>query len=186
MKRPEEIEGLVPESTGNLLRRLAGEVPVGRVVVEIGAFKGKSTAYLADGVREGVRVYSIDPHGLEGSERGRGGRFAGDDVRAEYLANLEGYLDRVDPVRALSREAPVPEEPIGLLWIDGAHDLISVAGDVDRWASRVAPGGFLVIDDFGTWHPGVDAVVRELQKDRRWTAWVLSPKPLAWARRAES
>lgn len=182
-KAPQSIDGLIPTATGELLRKLAGQVQPGCAVVEIGAYLGRSTCFLASGAKPGVPVYSIDPHGLEGSERGRGGRFAGDDVREKYLANIAGY-DAVIPIRALGSMAPLPDEPVGLLWIDGAHDLLSVAADVARYAHLVTPGGHIVFDDFGTFHPGVDAVVRELCKIRVWTGWRFEPKPLAWARRA--
>jgi hypothetical protein len=99
------------------------------------------------------------------------------------LANIVGY-DAVQPVHALSQDAPLPTQPIGLLWIDGAHDLASVRADVKRFAPLVAPGGHVVIDDYRTWHRGVDAVVDGLRKSPDWVGWAFAPKPLAWATRA--
>jgi predicted O-methyltransferase YrrM len=182
MNAPQDVDGLITKESGELLQKLAGTVPVGQVIVEIGAFLGRSTCYLASGAKPEVPVISIDPHGMPGSERGRGGRFAGEKVRARYLKNIEGYA-AVRPVRALSRNAPVPTEPIGLLWIDGAHDFASVQGDVERFASLVAPGGHIVIDDYRTHHRGVDRVVKTLVAEPWWADWQFTPTPLAWARR---
>jgi len=182
MIAPKDVEGLITTEAGELLQTLATKVPEGRVIVEIGAFLGRSTCYLAAGARAGVPIMSIDPHGLAGSERGRGDRFAGDEVRAKYLANIEGY-DAVRPVRALSSEAPLPKKPIGLLWIDGAHDYPSVSVDVARFAPRVAPGGYIVFDDYKTHHKGVNRVVKTLMDNPRWADWTFKPVPLAWARR---
>lgn len=186
MSHPTTVQGLISQKVGKLLTTLASRVPSGQIVVEIGAYMGRSTCYLAEGVKDGVRVVSIDPHGLAGSERGRGGRFAGDKVRNEYLKNIAPYGDKVEPIHALSCEAPIPHEEIGLLWIDGAHDLINIAGDVYLWGNRVAPGGYVVIDDCRTWHPGVDAVVKAMRNDPRWEDWRFDPDPLSWCRRAKS
>jgi predicted O-methyltransferase YrrM len=187
--RAEDVEGLIPASTGQLLEKLARKVPEGQRVVEIGAYTGRSTAFLARGSaagRCGLPVLSIDPHGMAGAEMGRGGRFAGEHVRATYLRNLAdvGALPHVEAVRALSSRASLPREPIGLLWIDGDHSRAAVVEDVRRWAPLVAPGGFIVFDDYGTHHPGVNDVVHRMMKDPQWQDWLAFPKPLAWARRA--
>jgi len=184
--RAEEVQGLIPARVGALLERAAADVKPGQCIVEIGAYTGRSTAFLARGARDGVRVLSVDPHGLPGAERGRLGRFAGDHIRGTYLRNLHdsGAIARVTPIRSLSADAPLPEEPIGLLWIDGDHSLAAVLGDVRRWAPHVAPGGRIVIDDHGTWHPGVNETVRRMQQDARWVEWDFGTRPLACARRA--
>lgn len=183
MKNPREVEGLISAPAGELLRRLAAQVPSGQVIVEIGAYLGRSTCYLASGARAGVPVLSIDPHGLAGSERGRGGRFAGDEVRERYLANIAGY-DAVVPIRALGKDAPLPDLPVGLLWVDGDHSLAAVREDVRRFAPLVASGGYIALDDYMTWHPGVNEVVARLMRSKAWKEWRLRPVPLAWARRA--
>lgn len=181
MKEPSEVSGLISHETGKLLRFLASLVDPRHVIVEIGAYQGRSTCYLASGATH-TKIISIDPHGLEGSEHGRDGRFAGDDVREVYLKNIDGY-DNVVPVRARSQDADLPTEPIGLLWIDGDHSLAAVSEDVRRFAPLVESGGHIVIDDYLTWHPGVNKVVGELMKDKNWVGWTFNTKPLAWAGR---
>lgn len=186
-RRAEDVRGLIPLSTGEHLEAWARGVPDGQRIVEIGAYTGRSTAFLARAVREGgaggAPVYSVDPHGLSGCERGRGGRFAGDYVRETYLRNLRdtALLEHVEPVRALSVDAPLPREPIGLLFIDGDHHTHAVQEDVRRWAPLIAPGGRIVFDDFGTYHPGVDAEVTKQRLSTRWRDWSFQPKPLATA-----
>jgi len=182
MKNPADVPGLISLETGKLLQCLAQDVPAGQCIVEIGAYLGRSTCFLASGARDDVNIISIDPHGLAGSERGRGGRFAGNHVRAKYLENVRGYANLLT-MRLLSKDAPLPHSPIGLLWIDGAHDLVSVNSDVRRFAPLVASGGYIVIDDFKTWHPGVDTVVKAMMSQPQWTSWKFAPKPLAWAQR---
>jgi predicted O-methyltransferase YrrM len=179
---PNDVPGLISAEVGAFLSWLASNVQPGHAIVELGAFKGRSTCFLAAGARPGVRVVSVDPHGLEGCERGRGGRFAASGVRAEYLRHIAGYSN-VTPIRSLSSDAPLPHEPIGLLWIDGDHSPAAVANDVRRWTPLVVSGGFVVIDDYGTWHKGVDAAVAAMRRDKRWADWRYTPKPTASARR---
>lgn len=179
--RPEDVPGRIPMGTGVLLRELAGTVPPGQCIVEIGAYRGRSTCFLASGARPGVSVISIDAHGLPGSQRGRGDMYV--DAREEYLRNVGAYPS-VRPVHALSSTAPLPDEPIGLLWIDGDHSYPAVSGDVRRFGGRVAPGGFVVLDDCNERNRGVQRVVREMRRDPSWSGWSFSPAPLAWARRA--
>jgi predicted O-methyltransferase YrrM len=183
--KAEDVQGLIPLRVGIVLETLARTVKAGQIIVEIGGYTGRSTAFLARGAGAGVSVTSIDPHGLPGCERGKNGRFAGDHVRSTYLRNLHdvGAISKVTPVRALSSKAPLPQREIGMLWIDGDHSKAAVMQDIERWAPLVAPGGYIVLDDVGTWHPGVDEAVRRLKADPRWTDWKFAAKPLAYARR---
>ena len=58
------IEGWLTDAEGEFLFRLAAACPPGLPVVEIGSWKGKSTVWLASGVRSsaGTLVFAIDPH----------------------------------------------------------------------------------------------------------------------------
>ncbi|MDO8793741.1 MAG: class I SAM-dependent methyltransferase [Vicinamibacterales bacterium] len=58
------IDGWLTDREGELLFRLADQCPPGAVIVEIGSWKGKSTVWLASGVRDPglTMVFAIDPH----------------------------------------------------------------------------------------------------------------------------
>jgi hypothetical protein len=68
-----------------------------------------------------------------------------------FLGNLEaaGLQDRVRTMRTTSAAARAAwsGESIGLLYIDGAHDLGSALQDIDGWSGLVALGGRLAIHD---------------------------------------
>lgn len=179
--RAEDIDGRIPVSTGELLKRLASNVDPQFCIVEIGAFKGRSTCFLAEGADPNTRIISIDAHGLPGSQRGKGDMYVG--VREEYLRNIASYSN-VQPVHALSHDAPLPDQPIGLLWIDGDHSYDACRGDVDRFGPLVVRGGHIVLDDYNHKNNGVVKVVHEMRKDPRWSYWTFKPKPVARARRA--
>jgi predicted O-methyltransferase YrrM len=53
--------------------------------------------------------------------------------------------------------------PIGLLFIDGAHDYESVRADFEFWSPLVVCGGLVIFDDVPTW-PGPLQVTCELPK----------------------
>ena len=123
-------------------------------IVEIGAYKGKSTVVLALGSKAKARekIVSIDPH-----EEG---------VKEIYLRNLDllGVADRVVPVSTTSEGARKKiQGPIRLLFIDGLHEYPNVAQDIALWKDLVTDGGILAFHDYN-W-PGVAKAVGELTKD---------------------
>ena len=180
---PEEVPGLIPVATGRELERLAALVPHGQCVVEIGAFQGRSTCFLASGSAAGARVpvYSIDPWTTPGNPPGRGGRFVDPANYVAYQRHLRacGVFDLVTTRRAFSWDAPLPREPVGLLWIDGAHDQKSVERDVARFGPLLPSGAVVVFDDYGTFHPGVNKTVATLRRSAAWHSWRFDLVPLA-------
>jgi predicted O-methyltransferase YrrM len=181
--RPEDVPGGISLEVGQLLRELASGVEAGQCIVEIGAFKGRSTCFLADGAQPGVEVISIDAHGLLGASHHHTGMYGHPATRAAYLEHVAAYA-YVRNVHALSKNAPLPEEPIGLLWIDGDHSYEGAKLDIDKFGPRVVHGGFMVIDDYGArWHAGVIKAVDEARRDPEWVDWKFKPKSLAWTRK---
>ena len=127
----------------------AGERAAGGVVVEIGAFRGRSTIVLA---RAAGSVVAIDPHA--GSDRGpqeiAADAARGEDDHAAFVANLAaaGVADRVRHVRRRSADAlGAVDGPLALLYVDGAHRFGPAREDVARWGARVAPGGVMLVHD---------------------------------------
>ena len=185
MMRPLDVPGLVTAEAGAFLTARARLVPPELLIVEIGAFRGRSTCFLADGAKrgQGAKVLSIDPWDLAGNLPGRNGRFIARPNQADQDEHLRacGLRDQVTSLQGFSHSVPLPAEKIGLLWIDGAHDFENVSRDVARWAPLVAPGGAMIFDDVGTWHPGVDRVVKAIrQRSAEWAPIAVGvPKPLA-------
>lgn len=183
---PEDVPGLIPASTGDLLRELAREVPADQVIVELGAYQGRSTCYLATGSAGGNRaqVLSIDPWttGTVAGPKGRPVLYLDPATEAAYHKHLAacGVADLVTPLRGFSQQVPLPGQPVGLLWIDGDHSYGAVKADIRRWTPLVAAGGHVVFDDYRRHSRGVDRAVREFARaaGKRWT-WDTSQHPLA-------
>lgn len=132
----------VPGNTSDwqceLLFYFADTAPAGdAAIVEIGAFKGKSTAWLGEAARRQKRpMVSIDPL-VEGSEQ-------------EFRQTVEAFdLASVATLhRAFSHDIGKDwDAPIGFLWIDGGHDYDTVKQDVLDFCPHVVPGGVVVFDD---------------------------------------
>jgi predicted O-methyltransferase YrrM len=152
----ETIEGLIHPREGLLLYVLARRAAHLGNVIEIGAYKGRSTWYLVQGLRDAgspYKVVSIDPHLDPGQ-------------RDAYFETLEsrGLADRVEPFLGLAHEiAPsVAGTPIGMLWIDGDHSYRSVREDFDDWFPWLSPGGWYAMHDtVNAWY-GPTRLAREL------------------------
>ena len=167
------IEGWLTEAQARRLFDAAARVSPGGRIVEIGSFRGRSTVALALGAPAGVEIVAIDPHA--GNDRGPQeihgyeAEAAGD--HEVFLANLSraGVAERVRHVRAMSGDAHgTVEDPIDLLWVDGAHRFGPARDDLRRWGARVADGGRLLVHD--SWSSiGVTlALLVTLTFDRRW------------------
>ncbi|RMH28125.1 MAG: class I SAM-dependent methyltransferase [Planctomycetota bacterium] len=143
----DRAEGWLSLDEARLLHTLAGEVAEG-CIVEVGAYRGRSTIALSAGAPEGIPVYSIDPH----AEMWVNGKlaYAGPDDRAAfYRAMLDsGATRNVHLLNSTSeRLTPGWDIPVGLLWIDGDHSYEGVARDWACWRPHLMPGCTVVFDD---------------------------------------
>lgn len=172
----DQVEGLVSAEAGRKLCDLAADVPQDLAVVEIGSHRGRSTCYLAEGVRvgQGARVYAVDPW-----EYGPASDFSRPSHRQAFHANLEklNLSEYVEATQGLSVEvAESWQRPIGLLFVDGWHSLAAIKGDVEAWAPHLVWGGALAIDDYRNRRtPDVTSYVDDvLRTSPEWGDWDLS------------
>ena len=171
---PPDVEGWLTEGQAARLDAAARGVPAGGRIVEIGSFRGRSTIVLARAAREDVEVVAIDPH--LGSDRGpqeiAANESLGEDDTRTFRANLErhGVLERVRHVRALSSDAHgAVEDPIDVLWVDGAHRYGPALADLRDWGARVRPGGRMLVHDAFSSIGVTLALLRGVTFSRRWT-----------------
>lgn len=148
---------------GRRLAHLAALVPPDLAIVEIGAYLGKSTCYLAAGAAlgGGAKVYAIDLWDL-GRDKllNRKGVY----LDFERQAASAGLSDRIVPVKGDSVSiARIWNRPIGLLWIDGCHTFEAVTADYEAWHRHVVSDGWIAFHDYGRkkW-PGVKRCVDEI------------------------
>lgn len=181
--RPEDVPGGISLKIGETLRDLAKHVPANQLIVEIGAYQGRSTCFLAQGSLSGnqAKIISIDPwdQGTHpGPVKKKNINFLDPDNKYKYLKHLYqcGVQSIVTPIQGFSQKVQIPDIPIGLLWIDGAHDYKSVKLDIKRFCPKVIKGGYVIFDDYRAHCKGVDKAVDEIMHSKNW-AWTIS-KPL--------
>jgi predicted O-methyltransferase YrrM len=152
------IEGWMNESD---LTWLAEHVPGHKVVVEVGSFLGRSTTALLDNASEGTVVYAVDDfYGprepeIEYSAERRS------EFYETFLANMREYIDedRLRVIKANHNDFRIGSDlRPDMVFIDGAHDAVSVVRDITLWLPRLLPGGLLSGHDYHWW-PAVKASV---------------------------
>lgn len=119
------------------------------VVVEVGTWLGHSALALA--AQCAGHVYCVDH--WRGSPHGTG---TVDDPLSFYelfLTHIRSYEagDRIVPLYGDSAAIAqlFTAHPIDLLYVDGAHDDLSVWTDLKKWEPLVRHGGLVCGDDYG-------------------------------------
>lgn len=157
-------EGFMPDEEGTALHEAAagaaGEGP--EPLLEIGAYLGRSTLYLAAAVwRAGgsAVLYSLDHH--HGSEENQAGW---DHHDADVVDPRTGRIDTLPFWRRNVEEAQLEAHvvgvvgdsptvaalwgaPLALCFIDGGHGAEPAWADYRGWAPHVRAGGWLAIHD---------------------------------------
>lgn len=145
----QDIHGWLTDEEGEALQRLAA----GRIVLEIGSWRGRSTVCLA---QVATRVYALDWHR---GDADTGAAWTLPDCAANLFRR--GLENRV--VLLVGRTADVaPLLRNGLcdmVFVDGGHDRETVAADLRLALRAVRPGGVLALHDWG--HTGVRAAVAD-------------------------
>jgi predicted O-methyltransferase YrrM len=149
------LPGYLAPEEGLCLHWLALQVPPGCTAVEIGSFKGKSSAYIASGLAPSARLACVDVW-----ENRAMPYDPPEDVLPEFQRNTTLYRDKIDTYRGLSADvARNWKSRIDLLFIDGDHSYEGCLGDIDAWLPHVRPGGWVAFHDSG--QEGVARALRE-------------------------
>lgn len=161
------VHGFISLAEAELLYKLAYEVPENGIIVEIGAYQGRSTICLGLGAeKNGAEVYSIDPHDeyTVGDTR----YSITDNVR--YHENIVKY-ELADTVRTIN--LPSHDVWLGwnwrnkpdLVWIDGKHDYDAVKLDFLHWTGKA---NVVALHDTAGFHVGVTKLLTEVIAAGEW------------------
>lgn len=145
----DKLDGWLTDREGELLYNLAKNCTGEGVIVEIGSWKGKSTIWLAKGSKRGnnVKIYAIDPHTGASEHKERYGEVWTFDEFKENIKNTN-VDDIVIPIVKTSAEAAKKfDEPVELIFIDGAHEYELVKLDFELWFPKVIDGGIMAFHD---------------------------------------
>ncbi len=140
-----------PLKDAETLREIALSAPVPRVI-EVGTWAGGTALMLANVVDE---VYCVDH--WEGNPDDRLGPLAAQygprTAFRTWCRNMgDELLTCVWPCVGRSRtwaEVWPKDKKAGLIFLDASHRYEDVRNDIQAWSRHIAPGGYLVVHDFG-------------------------------------
>ncbi|MGD0942829.1 MAG: class I SAM-dependent methyltransferase [Acidimicrobiales bacterium] len=161
-------KGFMPDEEGLALAAVARRAVMAGFssIVEVGAYCGRSTLYLASGTAQAMDagappalIFSVDHH--HGSEENQPGWEHHD---ATLLDRETGRIDTLPFWRRALESAGAEDLAVavvgdspaiaarwnvtaGLVFIDGGHGEVPAWADYRGWAPRVAEGGWLAIHD---------------------------------------
>jgi predicted O-methyltransferase YrrM len=163
-ERASFISGMMSRRETECLFELAGAVPAGRDIVEIGSYLGRSTAYLGLGLAFECHVHAVDPFENGFLQLKHGQRY---DTFDQFRRNMHmvGLDETVVPHAGDSTKVAhhYDGKPIGLLFIDGDHSEDGVVADAVAWKPHLASGCLVAFDDI-EW-TGVSAGLRRLVQE---------------------
>jgi predicted O-methyltransferase YrrM len=148
-------DGMMPPAQLLAMYRLAVTTPAPGNVVELGAWTGLTTCYLATAcrVRGDGRVFAVDTFGGHREHETRYAsieRFNGSTLQAFHArVSRAGLAGWITPLVGYTSEmrARYAGEAVRLLLIDADHSYAGVCDDFHRWSPLVAPGGYVVFHD---------------------------------------
>lgn len=149
-----------------LYSRMVRKFPTGSVFVEVGSWKGRSSAYMAVEIansNKDIRFYCVDT--WQGSK----------EHQDRDLSNLyQTFLDNMRPVEhyymplkinSLEASRKFRDNSLDFVFLDASHEYEDVKKDILAWLPKLKPGGILAGHDYypnGEYFPGVKRAADEL------------------------
>jgi hypothetical protein len=140
--------------------------PSGSKFVEIGSWKGKSSAFMAVELansNKSIEFYCIDT--WEGSVEHKGIDNI-DLLYYQFILNMKPLAKYYKPIRARSLEAAslFRDNSLDFVFIDASHEYEDVKKDIQTWLPKIKKGGVLAGHDYYLgydYFPGVKKAVNE-------------------------
>jgi SAM-dependent methyltransferase len=149
----------------NLYRSWVTNASENSIFVEVGCWKGKSSAFLGVEIinsNKNIKLYCIDT--WNGSiEHKENSLVATDEVYQLFLNNIKDLRSVITPIRtdSLSASAKFENESLDAVFIDASHQYEDVKNDINAWYPKVKHGGVLAGHDYHDTWPGVIQAVDE-------------------------
>lgn len=129
-----EIEGWCTEEITTLYDRAVQEAKDGSVFVELGCYKGKSTCYMIDKIKESgkkIKFYVIDNFSTLGN------------VEQEFKENLG--QDRLDAITFINEDSAqanrhLPVDSVDFIFIDTVHTADHLVNELTSWNTKLKKG----------------------------------------------
>ena len=165
----QSVPGFFEHGDTQFYKAMIDRVPGPAHFVEVGSYKGRSSAYMAvecANSGKGIQFDCVDTWmGSEEHQKGEG--FEDPDVVNNRL--FEVFTNNMKPAEGLYKAvrlasvdaaAIYEDESLDFVFIDASHDYENVKADVTAWYPKVKVGGIISGHDFG--HKPVADAVHEL------------------------
>ena len=134
----------------NLYGDMVRKFPSGSVFIEIGSWKGKSSAFMATEIansKKYIDFYCIDT--WDGSIEHQND-FSVSDLYNIFLNNMEPLKDYYKHIKTSSLQAAqtFENESVDFVFVDGSHTYQDVKNDILAWLPKIKKGGILAGHDY--------------------------------------
>lgn len=157
----------------NLYTKMVNEIPDGGHIVEVGAWKGCSTAYLAVEIINSGKKIKCDVVDIWTGTEQPSDAFNTDaefmqhnrNIFELFKKNVAPVLHAINPIVMTSVKAAelYQDKSLDFVLIDANHDYEEVKKDILAWLPKIKPGGVIAGDDYNpTSFPGVVKAVHEI------------------------
>lgn len=149
-----------------LYSRFVKELSNGSKIIEVGAWKGRSVAYLGvEIINSGkdIKVDAVDTWLGSDEEAHKQDEYVKSGTLYDiFIENIKPVSSVVTPVRMTSVDAAKTYEDASLdvVFIDACHTYECVKEDIEAWLPKVKVGGYLSGHDY-SWSDAVKAAVDE-------------------------
>lgn len=180
------IPGMISPESGQFLYTLCYMQELKGDVIEIGAWQGRSTSFLARAVANSKngKFFSIDHFkGNKGKEKlYRVYDENLSDLKENFLKNMK-MLDLLENINLLdmpNNEAikKLKDIQIRFLFIDGDHSKEGVNRDIQLFFPKLMPGSIIVFDDFSEEFSGLIEAVDNLLSVKKFSRIMSYPRTL--------
>ena len=144
------------------------------IIVEIGAWKGKSTSYLAQKIKESnknIKLYVVDTWIGTGNEKQHKQLIEKlpKSLYETFIDNMKKMevRDYLTPLRmdSVSASCLIDDNSVDFVFIDGDHSYEGVKADIEAWWPKLKEGGLIAGHDYGNAAGVVKAVNEKFLSD---------------------
>ena len=164
----EKIDGFFDYD--DLFTLVVNKLPNEAHIVEIGAYKGRSSAYLAVeciNANKNIKLDIIDSwNGEDGTNRPPWSDYTNcsGDIFEQFKSNLKPVWNFINPIQSLSAPAAdlYQDKSLDFVFIDANHHYDGVKEDILKWLPKIKDGGIMAGHDYNmhSW-PGVVKAIHE-------------------------
>jgi len=169
-----EIIGLTYDYDLINLENLTKTLQENSIIIEIGAFCGRTTYVFSKNCKKGTKIYSIDTWKTENKNPIQQRVFKEFSIPEDFKLSFSHFQDtltkynlqNVIPLEMVSPPEKWENEDYDLIFFDGDHSFKGLAKDIFFWIKHCKPNAIICGHDYGTLNgvtTAVNLVANELK-----------------------